>query len=423
VPILYSTDIVLLAETSLAESTEQNSLQIIHLVSSISTSIGGKGRAALASAYALAQTGTKVHILAYEDGPVDWPWGNSPPPNLEVSLFPVARSKAFASSGLLTRLGELYAISGSVLHLHGLWEPLLASAAKLARKQNVPYVCSIHGMFDPWCVRQKSLKKRGYYWLVERRRLARAAALHFTAQREEEKAGPWIPRGPQRLIIPILMDLSPFETLGNPDRAHAFFPGVPPDAPWILFLSRIHEKKGLDLLIDAVSLLADKRVQLIIAGQGEEAYVRALKQRAQDARITERVHFVGLVQGAQKYALLRRANMLAIPSSQENFGIVFPEALASGTPVLLTEEVDIHRELVDSQGALLTRRDPADIAEKISTLLADPAAARARGEAGRRWVFSNLSPHAISLRWLQVYGAIVGLPAGADARPAPAREY
>jgi glycosyltransferase involved in cell wall biosynthesis len=388
----------------LLDSPEHCPLRVIHLVSSLATAAGGMARFVLASAQALAAGGAKVHVLSYENGQVDWPWGDVLPPNLEVSLFPAAGR--FASGSLKARLRELLASQGTVLHLHGIWEPLTASAAHLARRARVPYVCSIHGMLDPWSVAQKALKKRIYYWLVERKVLARAAALHFTARQEEVKSGAWVPAGPRRLVIPVLMDLRPFQEPADRDAAHAFFPHISAAAPWILFLSRIHEKKGLDLLIEAVGMLADKRVQLVIAGEGAAEYVESMKNQVRDSGIVDRVHFVGLVQGAQKAALLRRADVLAIPSSQENFGIVFAEALASGTPVLVTDGVDIHEELVGSGGALLIRRDPADIAEKIAALLSDTAAARERGKAGRRWVFSNLAPEAIAAQWRNVYGEI-----------------
>jgi glycosyltransferase involved in cell wall biosynthesis len=261
-------------------------------------------------------------------------------------------------------------------------------------------------MLDPWSVRQRALKKRIYFALAERSRLAHSAVLHFTARQEAAKAAPWLPAGPRQIVIPILIDLAPYATLPDRASAAAFFPALPPDAPWILFLSRIHEKKGLDLLIDTLTLLADKHPHLIIAGDGETAYVQAMKDRAQRAGIGGRTHFVGLVKGPAKTALFRRAAMLAIPTSQENFGIVFPESLACETPVLVTEGVDIHTELTDSGGALLIRRDPADIADKITTLLSDPAAARARGEAGRRWVFAKLDPQAITRQWIDAYQAL-----------------
>ncbi|HVX84287.1 MAG TPA: glycosyltransferase [Phycisphaerae bacterium] len=392
-------------------------LRVVHVVSSLAASAGGVARAVADSAHAVAQASPRVevHVLSYDGGPFDFPWGDAPAANLHVHLLPPVGKANRASRGYLELLRSLLSpgnarqdVGRSLVHLHGMWEPLLAAAAKVARGAAAPYVCSIHGMLDPWSVSQRRWKKSVYFQLVERRRLAGAAALHFTAQAEAAKAAAWLPEGPPQLVIPVIMDLSPFRRLPERSAAEAQFPGIPAGAPWILFLSRIHEKKGLDLLIDAVSRLGDRAVQLVIAGAGEAHYEELMRARAKDAGIGERAHFVGLVRGTAKVALLRRADLLAIPTSQENFGIVFPEALVCETPVLLTKDVDIHEELLAANAATLIRRDPADIAEKIAESLANREGARQRGAAGRRWVLETLAPEKIAQRWVAAYEELSG---------------
>jgi glycosyltransferase involved in cell wall biosynthesis len=390
-------------------------VRIIHVASSLAASAGGVARAVIDSAYAAAihgGPGVDVTVVAYDRGPFDFPWGDAPPANLHLTRVPSTGRDNLASPAMAEAIRHAAATRGAVVHLHGMWEPLLAKAARVARGAAAPYVCSIHGMLDPWSVSQRRLKKSIYYTLVEKRRLARAAALHFTARGELDKALPWVPPGPRRLVIPVIMDMGPFRQLPERGAAHAFFPAIPPEKPWVLFLSRIHEKKGLDLLIDAVARLPQKEVQLVIAGTGADAYVAAMKERARAAGIGERAHFVGLVRGAQKVALLRRADMLAIPTAQENFGIVFPEALACETPVLLTRDVDIHQDVVGAEAGLLMRRDAGDVAEKMALLLKDPADARRRGAAGRRWVLETLEPAAIARQWIEAYRELAG--AGGD---------
>lgn len=381
-------------------------LSIIQLITSLAVTSGGTATAVLAYSAALAAAGARVEIVSFDRGPFSFPWGDHPPANLKLSLFPSHGRDNSVGPELLTHLQSSLRNKPAALHLHGLWQPLNVKAAAMARREKVPYVSSIHGMLDPWSVRQRAWKKKIYFALAERRRLAGSAVLHFTARQEGVKAGPWIPAGARQLVIPILIDLSPYAVLPERGAAHTHFPGVPADRPWVLFLSRIHEKKGLDLLIDAVARLANKQAQLVVAGDGEAGYVAAMKERARSAGIMERTHFVGLVKGAAKTALFRRADLLALPTNQENFGIVFPEALACETPVLVTEGVDIHGELIESGGALLIRRDAADIAEKISGLLADPAKAQAHGQAGRRWVFQALNPETITRQWIEAYGGL-----------------
>ncbi|HVT83235.1 MAG TPA: glycosyltransferase, partial [Phycisphaerae bacterium] len=341
-----------------------NPLRIIHLVTSLSVAAGGTATAVLAYAAGLAAAGQAIEIVSFDRGPFAFAWGSAPPPGLKVSLFPSHGRDNAVGPELIAHLQQRLKEKPDALHLHGMWQPLNVKAAALARTAGVPYVCSIHGMLDPWSVRQRALKKRIYFALAERKRLAHSAALHFTARQEAAKATPWLPAHVKQVIIPILIDLSPYAALPSRSEAGAMHPAIPPDMPWVLFLSRIHEKKGLDLLIDAVAVLPDKRVQLVVAGDGEAGYVAAMKERAKRAGIAERAHFVGLVRGAAKTALFRRADVLVLPTSQENFGIVFPEALACETPVLTTQGVDIHEELVGSGGAMLIQREAGDIAGK-----------------------------------------------------------
>jgi glycosyltransferase involved in cell wall biosynthesis len=385
---------------------------VVHVVSSLAAAAGGVARAVADSAHALARASPSidVHVLSDDRGPFDFPWGDAPPENLHVHLLPLGGKASRASveylallRSLMTSGGGVEAQERTVVHLHGMWEPLLASAARSARAAGVAYVCSIHGMLDPWSVSQRRLKKTIYFGLVEKRRLASAAGLHFTAQAEAAKAASWLPAGPARLVIPVIMDLEPFRMLPERSAAEGLFPAIPAGAPWVLFLSRIHEKKGLDLLIDAVARLEDRSAQLVIAGAGDPDYEKLLRGRAKEAGLERRAHFVGLVRGATKVALLRRADVLAIPTSQENFGIVFPEALACETPVLLTKDVDIHGELLRANAATLIRRDPVDIAEKIAASLGDPAGSRRQGAAGRQWVMKTLAPEKIAERWIAAY--------------------
>jgi glycosyltransferase involved in cell wall biosynthesis len=386
-------------------------VRIVHVTSSLAASAGGVARAAIDSAYALATAGgpgVEVVLISYDRGPFDFPWGEREPGNLRVKLVRSEGRENRATGAMAAAVREGLGAGGAMLHLHGMWEPLLATAARLARAAGAPYVCSVHGMLDPWSVSQRRLKKTVYYQLVEKRRLGNAAALHFTAKGELDKALPWVPAGPRRLVIPVIMDLGPFRELPGREAAAEMFRGVPADRPWVLFLSRIHEKKGLDVLIDAVAQLPRKDVQLVVAGTGAEGYVTAMKERARAAGIGERTHFVGLVRGAQKVALLRRAEMLALPTSQENFGIVFPEALACETPVLLTKDVDIYEEVLGAGAGLLIRREPGDVAEKIAALLGDAAKARGMGEAGRRWVLETLEPAGIARQWAEAYRELAG---------------
>lgn len=377
-------------------------MRIVHLCSTLGVEAGGLSRAVLDSVDALIRAGAEVDLIAYAGGTPDFPWKDAAPPSLHLHIVDRPPNIHIASSAIKAALVKALT-TADVLHIHGMWEPLSASAANQARAADIPYVCSVHGMLDPWSVRQRYWKKWLYFNMVERRRLRHAAVIHFTAAQEAKKARRWLPRGARESVIPCILDLSPYQDLPARAAAHAIFPGVNPDAPWVLFLSRIHEKKGLDLLLQAIAKLADTSAELLVAGSGDETYTHKMKALAETLGISARTHFVGMVSGTKKVALLRRANMLVIPTSQENFGLVFPEALCCETPVLLTEGVDIHQEILEADAGLLIRRDPLHIAAQIEWLLHRPEEALRRGRQGRSWVLRSLDPSLIARRWMETY--------------------
>ncbi len=181
------------------------------------------------------------------------------------------------------------------------------------------------------------------------------------------------------------------------------------DGPWVLFLSRIHPGKGLPQVIAAFSgvLRENPSAQLIIAGSGDAGYVTRMKRLVAQAGVTRSAHFVGMVGGPAKVALYRRAALLAVPSSHENFGMVFAESLACGTPVLLTPEVGTAGEIVGAGAGFLTGTDEASVARDLAAALRDKARLEEMGAAGRRWVLDYLRPERIAAQMLRNYDALL----------------
>lgn len=383
-------------------------MRILHLTSSIGTEAGGVALTVLDTCKALALEGITVELLTHNIGTIDLPWKDNPPPSLTLTLAAAPASDRFSSAEMKRLLPERIKAC-DLLHVHGMWQMLNNRAASIARKLGKPYVCSIHGMLDPWSMSQRRGRKLLYYHLFEKKRLKQAAAMHFTAEGELKKAVQWVPSGVPTLVVPIIFNLALYLELPERDAAYRYFPQLPGNVPWVLFLSRLHEKKGLEYLINAMIQLPASlaNAQLIVAGTGEPGYIESLKTLTRQLKIESRVHFVGMVQGAAKAALYRTADVLAVPTSQENFGLIFPEALACETAVMLTVGVDIHREILDSGAGYLIRQNASDIAEKLTEALSDRPANRRRGAAGRRWVLDTLQPTAIAKRWASIYESIL----------------
>lgn len=291
-----------------------------------------------------------------------------------------------------------------IIHLHGAWIPANIQIAARARRDGRRYIISPHGMLDHWCMSYHALRKKVFLSLWGRRFFEGAAGIFFCAQGELEQAATYIDNSAGR-VVPAAMDLTPFTDLPGPEIAQQEITGASGDGPLVLFLSRIDHKKGLEVLLDAMGLVAGRRdpVPLVIAGTGEPGYVERLKAQAESRGIAGHVHFVGLVRGAAKVSLYQRASLLALATKQENFGLVLTEALAAGTPVITTRNVDIWPELEACNGGLIVDRTPAAFADAIESLLDDPERAHSMGQTGHEWVHRDLSREVLTARFLELY--------------------
>ncbi|HRQ73185.1 MAG TPA: glycosyltransferase [Phycisphaerales bacterium] len=382
-------------------------MRIVHAELTMRLADGGVVVAVMDLCREFAARGHDVTLLACDDTDVPDAWRAGAPesPRL-LKLDPPALPLGLFSPRQLRAARD--AIAGAdVLHLHGAWTPSNVQFAALARHTGVPYVVSIHGMLDDWCMAQKHLKKTLHLALAGRRTLERAGAVHCTAAAELEQSRERFPRA-RAAVIPLFLDLDPFRDPPGPEDARAAFEALRNEGAHILFLSRLHPKKGLELLIDAADLLRarGRDCTLIVAGSGDPAYERSLLERVRGLGLDDRVCFVGFVGGRAKISLLQACDLFVLPSSQENFGYVLFEAMAAGTPVIASRLIDTWPELLESGGADVVDRDPRAIADAIAGLLDDPARRAAMGRAGREWVTRNLNPDAVVARFESLYAEL-----------------
>ncbi|GAB6041441.1 glycosyltransferase [Endothiovibrio diazotrophicus] len=250
------------------------------------------------------------------------------------------------------RLTEL-ARDHDCMVIHGLWMYHAYAGRAAALRAGIPYVVYPHGMLDPWFKRRYPLKhlKKWLFWpWAEYRVLRDARAVCFTCEEERRLARhsfPLLYRARERVVS--------YGTAPPPppsDQGQAAFHSAVPalaDFPYLLFLSRIHPKKGCDLALRAFAAIAAQRpaLQLVMAGPDSVGWRRELERLAESLGIGARVHWSGMLRGGAKWAALRGAEALLLPSHQDNFGIVVAEALACGTPVLISDKVNIWREVRD----------------------------------------------------------------------------
>jgi glycosyltransferase involved in cell wall biosynthesis len=337
-------------------------VKILHVTCSMNPALGGLSACIRSLAPAMAELGHPSEIVCL-DAP-EAPFLPSIPAPVHA-LGPAHLGYAYAPRLRPWLKAEVPRFDAVIVH--GLWQyPGLATHGVLARPGSPPCFVFSHGMLDPWFKRQyplKHLKKWFYWWLAERRILRSAAAVLFTCEEERRLARESFAGSSYRERVVA------FGTAAPPDdpagQREAFFQRMPElrHQPYWLFLGRIHPKKGVDLLIAAYARLAAGGCtlpRLVMAGPCADAdYLRQLQAQAAALCPAGAVSWPGMLNGDVKWGALRAAEAFVLPSHQENFGIAVVEALACGTPVLISDQVNIWREIA-ADGVGLVGPDTAE---------------------------------------------------------------
>ncbi len=317
-------------------------MKILRCIRSLNPAHGGPLESVTQSTRVLQQRGHEVEIVSL-DAP-----GAHPFPALVHALGPVRGSYGYCA-GYVPWLQENRARFDAVV-VHGIWQYPSFGVWRALHGTTTPYFVFPHGMLDPWFNRTyplKHLKKLIYWPWGEYRVLRDAAAVLFTSEAERRLA-----RESFRLYRAKEVVVNYGTAAPEVDWAAAqeeFFRKFPAlrGQKFFLFLGRLHEKKGVDLLLEAFRSIGENRGQLVIAGPcADDAYLRRLHELARDLPVT----FTGMLSGDLKRGALRAADAFVLPSHQENFGIAIAEALACGTPVLISDQVNIWREVVEDGG-------------------------------------------------------------------------
>jgi len=388
-------------------------LRVLHVIPSISPLRGGPSKAVMEMVAALRQRGVDASILTTNDhGPgVDpsLPTGHwIERQGLPLIAFPrwsppVPALREFAFSPDLVRWLKGHIHNYDLLHDHAIFSFPSTWAMREARHASSPYLVRTIGQLSPWSLAQSRSRKLWMLRLIEQRNLNGAAALHFTsgAERDEVAALGLLP---PPLVLPLGVRL-------NTQTSHRAKEGGDGDdrITRFLFLSRLHPKKQLDRLLEALALLNQQRPdrpwELRIAGQGEHGYERQLRDQAESLGLGDRCLWLGQVEGERKEQELADADWLVLPSAAENFGIAVVEALAAGTPAILSPEVAVS-ELVAAAGAgLVCASTPPELALTLEAALGGPSPATR--QAARSLAVKRLAWPAIATSLEATYTDIV----------------
>ena len=276
-----------------------------------------------------------------------------------------------------------------IVHIHGLYRFPPTLAAYLSRRYDVPYIVRPHGALDPYLHNKsaagKIRLKRLYGRWFDLPNLNAAAAIHYTAEREQARAAFLKLRSPS-FVIPNGLKSDWNESRFKRGRLRDRW-GVG-DAPVVLFLGRITVGKGLDLLIPAFDAVRqmEPNACLVIAGPDDDGYGEEVSRWVSELGLGGNVRIVGPLNGIDVPQAYRDADVLAQTSHTENFGMTIVEAMACGLPVVISDQVGIHPEVSRSGAGLVTSRNASEISQALLMLLGDKGRRFAMGRAGRKLV-------------------------------------
>ncbi|MEY2481301.1 MAG: hypothetical protein QOI04_2228 [Verrucomicrobiota bacterium] len=355
------------------------------MVQTLDPSTGGVARAVTSLSKALAARGHAVEIVTLDEKSSGWL--NSI--DLPVHPLGVGLTSYRYSKNLLSWLRENGARFDRVI-VNGLWQYLSFAAWRYFAGGTVPYFVFPHGMLDPWFKRKFPLKhaKKWFYWpWADYRVLRDARAVIFTSEEErlEARKSFWLYRCRER-VSPLGVEGS--ESLAA-DAREIFLQKFPAlrDKRFLLFLGRLHPKKGCDLLIEALARTVDSEdyFSLALAGPDQIGWEKDLREQVGRLGLGSRIVFTGMLEGDLKRGAFAAADAFILPSHQENFGMSVAEALAAALPVLISNRVNIWREIEADRAGYIDNDDLAGTSRLIERWQQTPAPERAAmGENARK---------------------------------------
>lgn len=387
-------------------------MKLLHVVSSVDRRFGGPIEGVLQRGLRLREMGHQIEVASSDD-----------PGAPHVDAFPLPvhalgppRRGGYYYAASLRPWLRAHAASYDAVIVNGLWQYHSLAAWQVMRELRRPYVVFTHGMLDPWFNRAYPLKrlKKSLYWpWAEYRVLRDAAAVLFTSEDERLLARQsfWPYRARER-VVSYGTRLPPQDAAPLRDAFLAAHPELRGKRV-LLFLGRLHAKKGCDLMVEAFARVAaeEPSLHLLMAGPDQTGWVGDLKARAQTLGLSDRITWPGMLEGDAKWGAFYCSEAFMLPSHQENFGISVAEALGCGLPVLISDKVNIWREVLAAQTGFVAGDSEAGTLKNLRAWLALPAEARAAmGRRTRELFAERFSVDRMATSLIDVVSAVQAAP-------------
>lgn len=345
----------------MVSSPSLSSMQILHVIDSFSPERGGPPEAVRQLLKAYAAEGAVAEVVCLDDPGA--PYLRDLP--CKVHALGQSYMGRYAFSPRLWRWLHLNLMRYDATVMNGIWTFPGVALCHAARRAGKPYGIFVHGALDPWFDREYPIKylKKLLYWPLQHRVLQRARAVFFTTTVERDLAKTsFKPSEWTSVVVPYGITAAKVSGSCAAEQIEKFYCELPQirGRRYLLFLGRIHEKKGCDMLLSAFAEVHGMapNVDLVIAGPDPKGMRPKLEEMARGLGIASRVHWPGMIGGDAKWGALRACDAFVLPSHQENFGIAVAEALAAGRPVLISHQVNIWPE-IQNDGVGLADEDTA----------------------------------------------------------------
>jgi glycosyltransferase involved in cell wall biosynthesis len=392
----------------MADLTQIKTLEVIP---SISPGFGGPSEVVINLTREIRALGVNAEIATTNDdmpGIIDVPLGR----RIEYRGVPIyffARSplrfKQFLFSADITWWLWQNIKNYDLVTAHILFSYAPDLLAILARFHHIPYGARTIGMLTEWSLSQGRLKKEIYSTLIERPNLNHATFIHCTSEEEAQNVSDFGIKTP-KVVIPLGVN-PPVYILGAKKQLRQQY-NIAVEVPIILFMSRIHPKKRLELLVQVLSELHSQQqpFHLLIAGSGDSDYVESIRKMIAQQQLQSKITFTGFVIGQDKDLLLQGADLFVLPTYSENFGIVLAEAMAVGLPIVTTPGVHISIDIAEAQAGIIVD-DAIQLQTAISQLLQSPQLRQELGENGKRLALQKYSWPGIAQKFADLYSLVL----------------
>lgn len=364
-------------------------MKVLTFLTCIDQSKGGPSRSVPMFVRGLAEAGVDVTLMVIKSDDM----------NLHALDGTTAKTHLLTTNYRKKGLEEFVAKEKfDVIHGQCIWEPLFHQMRVVADKFNIPFILTPRGTLEPWPMQQSKWKKKIAMWLYQRKDLNRCACIYTTADMEAQHIKELGFNRPM-CVIP-----NGIETEGYPCRT-----SINDVKKQVLFLSRVHPKKGIEVLIDAWTVINKEFPNwiLTIVGNGEEAYIQTLRAKVKDLGLEGYVQISAPVFGKDKIKLYQSSSLFCLPSYSENFGMVIAEALSCGVPVLTTDNTP-WEILNETQTGWCIPLSTDGVIEKLRLAMSmDATELYEMGQRGSRMVYDNFNYHSCALKNKALYEWVV----------------